>query len=152
MLQVEMTDDIRRYQTKFLGPFTMRQTICIGIAAIVGIPLAIFIKCDDISTKIIIICAILAPIILCGYIKLDGCYFETLAIRYLYVTVLAPASRKQKSHNTFAQTLEALEKEQERKKIAQMSKKEAKKYMKVKNNKTIRYYNNDKDKSLKIYK
>ena len=35
MLQIQIPKDIREYETKFIGPFTARQCICIVIAAVI---------------------------------------------------------------------------------------------------------------------
>lgn len=154
MLQVEMTDDIRKYQPKFMGPFTVRQCVCILIALVVAIPITIIFPVSQPSYKIFVFCIAMAPIVACGYIKLDGAYFEVLLLRAIYTMFLSSPKRKQVSHNTIAEYLEYLNKQKEKKMMSKMTKRQLKKYNAAKESKkVVRYYNNTPaEKQFKIYK
>ena len=152
MLQVEMTEDIRKYDTKFLGPFTKRQTICVFLS-LISLPIGFLIPFSEPAYRIVAICLLAAPIAMCGWVKMDGTYLEVLFIRYLYLTVLTPPKRKQISDNTIKELIDYRQKQLEKKKLATLTKKQRKLYEKKKAaQKVIKYYNNDaKDKTFKIY-
>jgi hypothetical protein len=154
MLQVEMTDDIRKYQPKLVGPFTTRQCVCIMIGLLFALPAAFLIHTEDITNRIVIFCCIAAPFIACGYVKMDGAYLEVLLIRALYSFFLAPPKRKQVVNNTFKEYMDFLEKKKEQQKMSKMTKRELKKYTAQKaSKKVVKYYDNDpKNKAFKIYK
>ncbi len=104
MIEVPMTNDIRKYQPKVLGPFNTRQIICIVLATVIAIPFwgLVQMEMDD---KILVMCAIMFPIIACGWITMDGLPFEKLFIRMLYFYVLTPKKRKYVSSNTYREIL-----------------------------------------------
>ncbi len=138
-INVMMTDDIRKYETKQFGPFTTRQAICIVAALGYSIPIGVCIP-TSISNKILLIAIMAIPVILMGYIKMDGAHFETLILRILYEMVLTPRRRKYKSENTFRTALKQMDDNTERRKMARMTRKEQKKYMQAKNiKKTVHY-------------
>ena len=66
---------------------------------------------------------------LCGFVKLDGAYFETIAINMLYLYVLTPRKRKNIQKNTFAEEYKELLKREEQIKISKMDAATKKKYM-----------------------
>lgn len=150
MIEVQMTDDIRKYETKALGPFTARQIICIIIAAIVVLPL-IFLDIPW-DNRMLIMLFVAVPIVSCGYVKMDGMYFEVLVFRFLYYFFLTPKKRKVVRKNTFrewAKEYEALEK---KKKLSKLTKKQQEAYKKheidKKKKKNIKYSTK---KEYKIY-
>lgn len=115
MIEVPMTDDIRKYQPKILGPFTLRQLICVILAAVAAIPLWGLINLE-ISDKVLVLCAIVFPIIACGWIKMDGLPFEKLIFRMIYFYCLTPKKRKYVTENTYKQALLKNKKPQPKKK------------------------------------
>ncbi len=104
MIEVPMNDDIRKYQPKILGPFNIRQLLCMILAIVVAIPLWGLVDME-IENKVLVICAALFPIIACGWIKMDGLPFEKLAIRIIYFHFLTPKKRKYISINTYKAAL-----------------------------------------------
>ncbi len=148
-VEVEMSDDIRKYETKTIGPFTTRQAVCTGIALLYSIPIGVFAPVE-IDNKILIILVVALPVILAGYIKMDGATFEILLLRLAYWKFLSPPKRKYKTPNTFHEAMKEMEKKEKRKKLARMSEEERKAFAeKEKQSKIIVY---SKKKQYRIYK
>lgn len=95
-LIVKTPQDVRKYETKQLGPFTFKQAIWLTIATILTLPVFIFVPVRF-STKVLICTAIAAPIGACGFINPNHTPMETWLLRGLYRTVLTPARRKKKN-------------------------------------------------------
>ncbi len=95
-LTVNMTQDVRRYETRDLGPFTKRQGIWLFVAVVIGVPIAILLP-FPIYLKIIFASAVAAPIGICGFIKPDHTPMEKWVLRVLYRTFLAPRIRRKKN-------------------------------------------------------
>lgn len=128
MITVEMSDDIRKYENKSWGPFTNRQAICIGVGALVAGAAALLIPTSA-SNKITIFLFLLAPFLLCGFVKLDGSYFETIALNMLYLYVLTPRKRRNIQKSEFMEEYRALEKKEEQIRLSKMDSATKKKYM-----------------------
>ena len=137
MLRIEMTDDIRKYEPKFVGPFTARQCACIFIALIVAIPIFAFLPIKEIVYRIAITATLVGPILMCGYIKIDGSYLEVLAIRCIYMYILTSPKRKVKATNIYKSYFDSLRKIEEENYVKSLSKKERKKYEKKKQEKKV---------------
>lgn len=77
---IKIPEDMRSYENKFLGNFTLRQLICLIIALVFIAPtfwiLYTLTKSVDIAGYASAIIGI--PIIACGFIKKDGEYFEKI--------------------------------------------------------------------------
>ncbi len=95
MIVVEMNEDIRKTETKAVGPFTFRQVVCIMIAMFYSVPLG-FAFPGDIGTKIIAASVAALPVVACGWITRDGQHFEIIAVRWLYKKFFTPSKRKKK--------------------------------------------------------
>lgn len=149
MVEVEMSDDIRKYETKTAGPFTTRQLVFLVIAFIYALPIAIMVPIA-IEYKILVAILLATPCILCGYVKMDGVNFEILVLRMIYLYFLTPAKRKQIVKNPFREELKKIKKQEEDKKIAAMTAKQRKKYIKEQKKKKQVHYS--KNAALKIYK
>lgn len=117
MIEVPMTDDIRKYQPKVLGPFSLRQLVCVILAMAAAIPLWKVIP-FELSDKVLVLCIIVLPILACGRAKMDGLPFEKLIFRILYFYLLVPRKRKYKTENTYKQAL--LKRKKPKKKKAQV--------------------------------
>lgn len=147
-IEVQMTDDVRKYDTKVIGPFNKRQLMCVLIAIPCALPGVLIPK--DIVLKILFSIILATPALLCGWIKYHGMYFEALFFRFLYLHVLTPKKRKYKSINLFRQAEKEYEKKAEREKIKSFSSKERKQYLKNKKKKqTVKY---SKIPEYKVYK
>ena len=146
MIDVEMNDDIRKYQPKLIGPFTKRQIISIVAGLAYSIPIAILVP-TDISNKLFIGAILMIPALICGYATMDGAPFEVVAIRMIYLYFLTPAKRKCKQPNAYYEELRKINKKEEQKKISKMTSAEKKEYQASHSN--VRYSNR---KEFKIYK
>lgn len=149
MIEVEMVDDIRKTETKTLGPFTTRQLISVVLASSYSIPIALHIP-FDISLKIVFGILLALPVAMCGWVKLNKEPFEIVLIRYVYKHFLTPCRRKVKQKNAYMESLKKVRKKEESAMIKKMSPKKRKAYMKQKKNgKTVVY---SQKKVYKIYK
>ena len=147
-VEVEMNDDVRKYETKTFGPFTTRQMVCILIAMSYSIPIGIFAPLA-LDNKILLIIVVALPVLLAGYIQIDGTTFEVLLLRILYWKILAPGRRRYKMHNTFREALNRMNDSQERRYISRMSEKDRKEYLKKKKAKKVIKYS--KNRKYKVY-
>ena len=151
MIEVEMTDDIRKFETKFLGPFTMRQTICTVVACLYTIPIAIALPME-LENKLLVAMLLAAPVIGCGYIKQDGMHLEVLAMRVLYMYFLTPGKRKCKAVNNYKESLKDVKKQNEKEYISSLSMKEQKKYQKQKEKAKKKGVNYKSKQGIKVYR
>lgn len=149
MINVEMSDDIRKYETKTIGPFTSRQLVCLGIALSYAVPMALFLPLE-IDSRIVIAAIAAVPVILCGYIKMDGLKFEGIIMRMLYLYYLTPAKRKCKCENTFRQGINQIKLREEKRKLNKMTPKQQKMYEKKKTQQKQVTYSNKKQ--FKVYR
>ena len=123
-IEIEIPKDISKYEAKIIGPFTLRQAICtvpaIGIAVLAFTTLIKYIP-KDICIFITII--LVAPLLLCGYIKVYGMPFEKFAKMVFISIVLAPTNRKYKTVNVYetitktTTALDAKDKKQKKKSV-----------------------------------
>ena len=93
MLEVEMTDDIRKYKAKALGRFTLRQTAYVAIGLVVGIIVALLVPLP-ITLRLTFGLIIVVPFALCGFVTIGGCTFEVILIKWVYSHILTPQKRK----------------------------------------------------------
>ncbi len=147
MIEVEMSSDIRKFEPKFVGPFTKRQIICMILSLSTFIPAFILMKyiTEDVTNRALVGMAFAAPIILCGWFKMDGCPLEVFAARMIYKYLLTPQVRKYKRKNTYRIYGDKVEKA----KLKKMTPKQQKEYLDKKNNTYVRY--NQKNPKYKIY-
>lgn len=102
MIEVQIPKDIRKYEAKLVGPFTLRQLI----AFIVGCVIAYFtykvMSSLNLKEHAVPMCMLLAsPALAMGYVKPYGMPMERFLQTAFITTVLAPAERKYKTKNTF---------------------------------------------------
>lgn len=133
MLEAQIPKDIRKYESKMVGPFTLRQLICF-IAAVV---LAYFaykgitsFSTADVATPVCVLVA--APIIMVGWVKPYGMPMEKFIQTSFISTILAPKVRKYKTKNQYRLASTRLQKMEQKeykkrlkkdKKLAQENKK-----------------------------
>ena len=96
MVEVEMSEDIRKFENKLVGGLTKRQLISVAIGVGLGAPLGIFVP-GDITIKVLLVALVALPALLCGWVKLDGMPLEILAVRAVYSNILCPRKRKLKT-------------------------------------------------------
>ena len=142
-IEVDTSKDIREYKINNIGPFNNRQIVCIGLSLIYSVPLAAMMPFST-ENKVLFGLIIAFPVAACGFIKLDGCYFEVL-LRLLYVYILTPSRRKVKLKNPYKEQIRAIKADEEDRELARLSKRQRKRY--EKNKKTVRY-----SKEYKVYR
>ena len=147
MIIVEMNEDIRKKETKQVGPFTWRQILFMLIGAAYTVPIVLLIPAD-IGIKVVVAVILLLPAFACGWIKSQGQHFETLAIRFIYYRILTPRERKKKDLE-YQKPRKKLARMKERKKLKKMTPKQREAYMKAHKNGTIIY---SKDPACKVYR
>ena len=88
--------DVGSFEPKFIGPFTTRQTIFVGIAAVICyIVHAVIEPFDsDLTTQMIIMVIFAAPFLAIGFVKPYGMKCEDFLIMYWFYHYKAPAQRK----------------------------------------------------------
>lgn len=138
MIVVEMNEDIRKKEVKFMGPLTFRQVISIVIGCAYAVPIAIFLP-FDIGTKLIVGFILALPAIACGWVKRDGQHFETILIRSIYKRILTPRRRKKKDL-CYQRPRQKLKREKEKEFLKSLSPKQRDAYIKAhKHGTVIRY-------------
>lgn len=143
-IEMPMTEDIRKYDTKVIGSLNKRQMICTIIAAVVAIP-AVAIP-NDIVLKVFFVILFAVPIMLCGWISYYGMHLEVLIGRFFYLYILTPRIRKNISINTYRQLDKELAMQEEKEKINSLTSKERKEYYKNKKHTKIIYGNSPESK------
>ena len=115
MLEVKIPQEIRKYEAKMVGPFTARQTICLGIAALSGWLLYNALK-DVLSKTGIIGMVICVGMIagLFGWAKPYGMTFEKFIGKMIFAVILSPAKRYFKSGQTIKDIEKAASKAEEK--------------------------------------
>lgn len=148
MVEVEMAVDIRKFEPKSVGPFTLRQAVCIALPLVYGVPFAVFVKSISIDTRILIAMMIMAPIWMCGFVKLDGQPLEIYAMRYIYFSFLTPRKRKYSRENKWKKLYSELEKEEKNEMLKGLSKKELAQYQKENKKGTVVKYSDNPEYSI----
>lgn len=97
MIETKMPKDIRSYKTKLIGPFTMRQIICVAVMAVVDFILyALVIQPFQLQAEFIIYGLIFidVPIGAFGWIEPQGLPLEKYLKDVLLRSFIAPVKRK----------------------------------------------------------
>lgn len=114
--------DVGKFESKLIGPFTTRQTIFVGAAAVVDLLLYNILGVFGLDQASRIgVCAIISiPLIACGYVKPYGMKMEEFIYQYYIYKICAPPIRKYETHTWLDDYKEELspkeQKEQEKKK------------------------------------
>lgn len=140
MVTVSMPEDIRQFETKFIGNFTLRQVVCLAVGAVFAIPTALLIP-TDIMYKIIVAALVEVPFLFAGWAKPQGMRFEVFVMRMIYYYVLTPRVRKVKEDNPYYDSYRKVLAAKEKAKLKKMSDKERNAYLKQKKNGTIKRSN-----------
>ena len=96
MVEVEMTKDIKDYETKLFGILTLRQLILVAIGLAYSIPLAIFLPLGSLMTRLVVGALAMTPVIMLGWISVYGMRLETFLIQVIRSSILTPTNRKYK--------------------------------------------------------
>lgn len=97
MIETKMPKDIRAYKTKLIGPFTMRQIICVAVMAVVDFILyALVIQPFQLQAEFIIYGLIFidVPIGAFGWIEPQGLPLEKYLKDVLLRSFISPVKRK----------------------------------------------------------
>lgn len=98
MIECNMPQDILKYEAKFVGNFTMRQTIWGGVG-IAGALLGFFVlfkDTNDVATRIIVSAALALPFFAIGFLKIFGQPLEKSLTVILLDNFIKPAKRPYK--------------------------------------------------------
>lgn len=107
MIEIKIPQEINKYEAKMVGPFTFRQALCGGIAAVLSWVIYNNLKgMFDQETIIGIIFVISCPAALIGWIKPYGMPFEKFFVKVFFSTLISPTKRYFKSTDV----IEALDK------------------------------------------
>lgn len=151
MLEVEMTDDIRRYKSKAMGNFTTRQAAYVFIGVVLG-ALVAFLLPFPITLRVMIAFLIATPFIVCGFITIDGCTFEVILIKWLYSNVLTPPQRKVKQKNIWRKEDKAYEERRKAYFLRKLPEDKKKQYLKMLENEKNRVVVESTKPEYKIYR
>ncbi len=132
-VEVQMTDDIRKFQNKVVGPLTFRQLICVGVAAVAAVPTFGLIP-GEFTDKLLPVLAIVSPILAFGWVTMDGCPAEMILMRILYAKYLAPPKRKALTESSYHKEYVKMKKKEELKKNGGKEVKKVVKYSQKKKN------------------
>lgn len=122
MIEVEMMKDIRKYEGKFIGPFTKRQICCVGISLIYEVPFVAFFKFIPMETRLIIASILFIPMYICGWQKKYGMGYEIYMTRLIYRICMVPSKRIYKNNNIYRQFRNQLIKEKQVAEMKELSK------------------------------
>lgn len=105
-IEREIPKDINKYEAKFLGPFTTRQTVCVVPAVVIAISLFMLLK-NFLTRDTCFMVAIFSsvPWLLCGWFKPNGLPFEKFVQTVFISIVLAPKHRVYKTVNMHEKAL-----------------------------------------------
>ena len=105
MIEAQIPKDIRKYESKLVGPFTLRQLICFLIGcgcAFLGYKIIGPIFGSDNSVTVAFFLAI--PAIAFGWVKPYGMTLEKFLQTALISNFIAPKHRKYKIKNAYKET------------------------------------------------
>lgn len=109
MIEVEMSKDIREYKPKIFWILTKQQLKCYFIAFAYGIPLFFFVLPGvEITTRIMITVAAMAPVIACGYCPAYGMDLDKFAFIVIRNKLFIPAKRKYQSESEYHKAFKSL--------------------------------------------
>lgn len=111
MIEAQIPKDIRKYESKLAGPFTLRELICFIIGC--GMTYVVYklvsgVASSDIAVTVCIFTAL--PAVAFGWIKPYGMPLERFLQTVLISNLLAPKRRKYKTRNIYRKAAEPLEK------------------------------------------
>lgn len=140
MITVEMPQDIRKFEPKFFGQLTFRQTVCMAIGIVIAAPIALLVPFAPIY-KFVVAAVMLIPFLMAGWMKPEGMNFEVYLIRMIYYNVLTPKVRRVKAENAYRKSYEKVLRTKEKRKLKAMSERERKAYLKQKKKNVIQRSN-----------
>lgn len=113
-IEIKIPKEINKYEAKFVGPFTLRQTLCLGICLPVGIGLFVLSKPyvgPDIAGFFVVPPAAIGYLF--GWYKPYGMKFEKYLKSAFINSFVAPSKRLYKTENYYSQVLDEINKADE---------------------------------------
>lgn len=132
-IEIKIPKEINKYEAKFIGPFTLRQTLSLGICLPVGVGLYILSKPyvgSDIAGFLVVPPAAIGYLF--GWYKPYGMKFEVYLKSAFINSFVAPSKRVYKTENYYSQVLADIKKEDEAELAAQTDSSKKKKVKKLK--------------------
>lgn len=103
MIIMPVPKDIRKFEPKFLGPFSKRQSMAVIPAGIVAIVMYTGLQNIINSDSLMgLIAAVDIPIVMCGFLDMYGMPLPTYAKEVVINKLLAPKYRPYATKNVFA--------------------------------------------------
>lgn len=118
MIEIDIPKDIREYDSKLVGPFTTRQTICLVAGGAVAFAVYSLIKNIELPSdaQLIITGIFIIPFILFGWFKPYGMALEQFLKVALISNFIAPAKRIYEVNNMYIEKKKRLTKKEKEKK------------------------------------
>ncbi len=117
MVEVKIPGDIMQYEATFIGPFTLRQLVCLGLTAAVEFGYykltRAFFPNMSLDNLVGIGTVLAIPIMAFAFVKPYGMKLESYLQVALVSNFLAPAKRPYKNTNTFGKQEVLNQKKQE---------------------------------------
>ena len=106
-IEREILQDITKYKTRFIGPFSVREIVCIGIIVAIDVP-AFLILSQFFVMSFVMPCLIFLalPAALCGFFPIYDMPFEKFVISIIQTQILSPRIRKYKGKTGVEKFLE----------------------------------------------
>lgn len=102
MIEREIVKDIKSYEPKFIGPFSLRQTVCVALGAASSFPVFFLLNRVFITEfSLLVASVVIAPFLVCGWYKPYDIPFEKFVYRYIKITLMTPSKRKYKTNNYY---------------------------------------------------
>lgn len=127
-IEIKIPKEINKYEAKFIGPFTLRQTVSLGICLPVGVGLFVLLKPyvgSDLAGFFVVPPAAIGYLF--GWYRPYGMKFETYLKTAFINSFVAPSKRLYKTENYYSQVLTELKKADDEELAAQMASSEQKK-------------------------
>lgn len=108
MIEIEMSADVRNFEPKIMGPFSLRQLICVGIGAAIAVPI-LLLSFIPIEARCILAIVLSVPAFACGFLKLYGMNAEVFFLKVIIPLYLNPMKRKYVTELSFEEELKKRE-------------------------------------------
>lgn len=132
MIRVQMSDDIRKYEPKLVGPFSTRQLVAVVVASVFFLIAFVLLPKMDVTIRCLLALLIASPAACCGFVKMQGKPFEVIVIKIIYLFFLTPAKRKNRTEHEYRKEFYKIKHEDELRKVAALTPSQRKTYEKKK--------------------
>lgn len=114
MIEREILKDIRQYEMKIVGAFTLRNLVCFILTCVTAIPTFFILRHFNIIIDFCLFASMITggPFLLCGWWKPYGVPFEKFALNYIQTLVMCPSFRKYKTNNYYEELFKGMEMEE----------------------------------------